>query len=149
MLDELDRRISEIDGVLNTLIEKNGYSYNQYAVLYSLGESPEGCCTQKKISENWYIPKQTVYNICQDLLKKGWIVFTKSETDKREKIITLTEAGRPFAHELYCNAEAFSSEVLKKFGKQRAQRLYELLSSFKEICAQEVEKLPSKEMVLN
>jgi hypothetical protein len=55
----------------------------------------------------------------------------------------------PYSIELYCNAESFSSEVLKKFGKQRAQRLYELLSSFKEICAQAVEKLPLKEMVLN
>ena len=148
MLDELDRRISAIENVLDCLIEKNGYSYNQYAVLYTLGESANGTCTQKKISEDWYIPKQTVYNICQDLLKKGWIVFVQSQTDKREKYISLTETGRPYALELYENAQSFSSAVFKKFGKSKTQKLYELLASLKEICALEVEKLPSKEMIL-
>lgn len=148
MLDELDRRISEIENVIDSLIKKNGYSYNEYAVLYSLGKTADGDCTQKKISEEWYIPKQTVYNICQELQKKGWIVFVQSQGDKREKNIRLTDVGRPYATELFTKAESFSSVVLKRFGINKAQKLYELLDLLKEICEQEVKKHPSKHMII-
>lgn len=148
MLDELDRRISEIEDVLDSLIKKNGYSYNEYAVLYSLGKTVDRDCTQKKISEEWYIPKQTVYNICQELHKKGWIVFVQSQEDKREKNIRLTDVGRPYATELFVKAESFSAVVLKKFGINKAQKLYELLDLLKDICKQEVEKLPAQHMII-
>ncbi|THA09887.1 MarR family transcriptional regulator [Rodentibacter pneumotropicus] len=34
----------------------------------------------------WYIPKQTIFNICKEYREKGWIEFCESQSDKREKL---------------------------------------------------------------
>ena len=46
------------------------------------------------ISEKWNIPKQTVNTILKDFLNKGYVEKVSSETDKRNKIVCLTEAGQ-------------------------------------------------------
>ncbi len=121
MLDKLEKHISEIENSIDSLIFKMGYSYSQFAVLYCLGASGSGNCTQKIICDKWALPKQTVYNIYREYKSKGWIVFSESSTDKREKYITLTPAGRPYAEEVFSFAESFSERVLKKFGSSRSE----------------------------
>ncbi len=138
MLDKLEKHISEIEKSIDSLISGMGYSYSQFAVLYCLGSSVSGNCTQKAICDKWFLPKQTVYNICREYKSKGWIVFSESSSDKREKYLILTEAGRPYAEEVFSRAESFSGKVLKKFGSSRSERLYVLLSELEQICKEEV-----------
>ncbi len=138
MLDRLEKHISEIESCIDSLISRMGFTYSQFAVLYCLGASEGGHCTQKIICDKWVLPKQTVYNICKEYKKKGWIVFSESSSDKREKYITLTESGRPYAEKVFSCAEAFSEKVLKNFGKVRTERLYALLSELDKICREEL-----------
>lgn len=84
----LGKHISEIDEVLDTWIDlKFALNYNHFAVLYCLAGAENGQCTQKQICDEWYIPKQTVFNICKEFREKDWIEFYPSSTDKRERII--------------------------------------------------------------
>lgn len=84
----LDKHISEIDEVLDTWIEQKFLlNYNHFAVLYCLASAENGQCTQKQICDEWYLPKQTVFNICKEFREKGWIEFYPSSTDKRERIM--------------------------------------------------------------
>ena len=53
--DNLGKKISEIDERIDALIAKTGLSYSEFAVLYTLAK--DGRSTQKKISEEWLIPK--------------------------------------------------------------------------------------------
>lgn len=62
--DDLGKKISEIDERIDALIAKTGLSYSEFAVLYTLAK--DGRSTQKKISKEWLIPKQTVFNVCKD-----------------------------------------------------------------------------------
>ena len=90
----LGKHISEIDEVLETWIkQKFSLNYNHFAVLYCLAGAENGQCTQKQICDEWYMPKQTVFNICKEFREKGWIEFYPSPTDKRERIMQLTNAG--------------------------------------------------------
>ena len=43
--DELGNCISQIDNVIDQWINKLGLSYNHFAVLYSLANTPDGQCT--------------------------------------------------------------------------------------------------------
>ena len=69
-----------------------GLSSNGVFVLHSFYES-NGRCTQKMISEKWNIPKQTVNTILKDFQKKGYINMVSDDSDKRNKLICLTESG--------------------------------------------------------
>lgn len=69
--DDLGKKISEIDERIDALIAKTGLSYSEFAVLYTLAK--DGRSTQKKISEEWLIPKQTVFNVCKDFRQKGLV----------------------------------------------------------------------------
>ncbi len=117
--DELGNRIGEIDDTINQWINKLGLSYNHFAVLYSLANTPDGQCTQKQIGDEWYLPKQTVFNICKEYKEKGWIEFEISPNDKREKIMRLTPDGKAQAEPVLQATRSISEQALAEFGKKK------------------------------
>ena len=53
--------------------------------------------TQKKIAERCSNQKQAVNLVIRSLLENGYVLLQESPTDRRNKIVTLTEAGRTYA----------------------------------------------------
>ena len=76
---------------------KNGMGYPEMMVLYGLYAFK--CSSQKEIAEHCGIVKQTVNTVVHDLEKHGLIEMTPSKTDKRSRIISLTDAGLAYAME--------------------------------------------------
>ena len=76
---------------------KNGMGYPEMMVLYGLYAFK--CSSQKEIAEHCGIVKQTVNTVVHDLEKHGLIEMTPSKTDKRSRIISLTDAGQTYAME--------------------------------------------------
>lgn len=138
--DELGNRISEIDGTVNQWINKLGLSYNHFAVLYCLANAQDGQCTQKHICDEWYLPKQTVFNICKEYKEKGWIEFSESPTDKREKILRLTQTGQAYAEPILQKTQAISEQAFAKFGERKTKQLFALMQEFSEIFQQHIDK---------
>lgn len=131
----LDKHISEIDEVLDTWIEQKFLlNYNHFAVLYCLASAENGQCTQKQICDEWYLPKQTVFNICKEFREKGWIEFYPSPTDKRERIMQLTNAGKLQAEPIYEATTEMFENAFNVFGKQKSSQLFALMSEFSQIC---------------
>lgn len=93
--DDLGKKISEIDERIDALIAKTGLSYSEFAVLYTLAK--DGRSTQKKIGEEWLIPKQTVFNVCKDFRQKGLVQIGEQSVDKRERAMSLTQKGHDVA----------------------------------------------------
>lgn len=54
-------------------------------------------CLQSKICERLSATKQTVSAIIKKFWKLGYISLTESETDRRNKIIRFTDAGKEYA----------------------------------------------------
>ena len=131
-LDILNQRIAELESALDMWINKLEIGYNHFAVLYSLVAAQDEQCTQKKISEEWYLPKQTVFNICKEYKEKGWIEFSESQTDKRERVMRLSNAGKSYAEPIYQATEQLSDKVFARFGKKKTAQLFSLLSEFSE-----------------
>lgn len=138
--DLLGGYISEIDHLIENWIKRLGSNYNHFAVLYTLANTPEGECTQKQICEEWYLPKQTVSNICKDYREKGWIEFHDSPTDKRERILRLTDDGKAQAEPLWQATQTMCDNTFKTFGKQKTARLLALMAEFAQVCEKEIEK---------
>ncbi|PJG85577.1 MarR family winged helix-turn-helix transcriptional regulator [Conservatibacter flavescens] len=140
-LDKFEKQINEIEVVMDAWVEKLGLGYNHYAVLYSLATAENGQCTQKQICEEWWVPKQTVFNICKDYKEKGWIEFSESSTDKRERIMRLTEMGKAQAEPIRKKTEQFDEQTFARFGKKKTAQMFALLAEFCDICRTQVENM--------
>lgn len=138
--DELGQAIGQIDNTVNHWIDKLGLTYNHFAVLYSLANASDGQCTQKYICDEWYLPKQTVFNICKEYKEKGWIEFSESRADKREKILRLTQTGQAYAEPILQKTQAISEQAFAKFGERKTKQLFALMQEFSEIFQQHIDK---------
>lgn len=138
--DDLGKKISEINGRIDALIAKTGLSYGEFAVLYTLAK--DGRSTQKKIGEEWLIPKQTVFNVRKDFRQKGLVQIGEQSTDKRERAMSLTQKGHDVADPIVHASDELGERVFARLGKKNAQKLFLLLTRFCEICDKEIENTP-------
>lgn len=135
--EQLSKYVGEFDEAVNEWIKTLGLSYTHFSVLMSLAEMPDGC-TQKQIGEDWFLPKQTVFNICKEYREKGWIYLEESPNDKREKILRLTESGKAVAVPIKHATDELFTKAFARFGKKKTQQLFLLISEFSQICHQEI-----------
>ena len=138
--DDLGKKISEIDERIDALIAKTGLSYSEFAVLYTLAK--DGRSTQKKIGQEWLIPKQTVFNVCKDFRQKGLVQIGEQSADKRERAMSLTQKGHDVADPIVRTSDELGERVFAKLGKKNAEKLFLLLTRFCEICDKEIENTP-------
>ena len=142
--DDLGKKISEIGERIDALIAKTGLSYSEFAVLYTLAK--DGRSTQKKISEEWLIPKQTVFNVCKDFRQKGLVQIGEQSADKRERAMSLTQKGHDIADPIVHASDELGERVFARLGEKNAQKLFSLLTRFCEICDKEIENTPDIQM---
>lgn len=76
----------------------HGISYAELSVLYTL--LTKGSDTQKSISENYGLPKQTVNHCIRHFENEHYLRLETSKQDKREKSVFLTEKGESFARSI-------------------------------------------------
>jgi len=138
--DDLGKKISEIDERIDALIAKTGLSYSEFAVLYTLAK--DGRSTQKKIGQEWLIPKQTVFNVCKDFRQKELVQIGEQSADKRERAMSLTQKGHDVADPIVRASDELGERVFAKLGEKNAEKLFLLLMRFCEICDKEIENTP-------
>lgn len=138
--EQLGTHVGEIDNLLDAWIHAIGLSYNHFAVLYTLGSSPDRQCTQKQICEEYYLPKQTVFNICKEYREKGWIEFFPSDTDKRERIMRLTEQGKTAAQPVVERTNDICSRTFAAFGEEKTRQLFALMSEFCQVAKKQLDQ---------
>ncbi len=110
----------------------HGLSFNSVMVLYSIYEEA-GNCTQKVISQKWLIPKQTVNMILKDFEKRGLIELVPLETDKRNKLIKPTAAGRDYAAAIITELRKLELFTIETMGLERMRQINEDMALFVEL----------------
>lgn len=109
--------------------KKRGLSYNAVMVLYSIYQQKEDC-TQKLISEKWFIPKQTVNTILKDFEKRNFITLLPLPSDKRNKVIHATPTGAEYANRIISELREVELYVMKHFGLERVKHFNDELAFF-------------------
>lgn len=74
----------EFNYVYEDWAKVHGVSVNSLLVLSAIYEGTEDC-TQKKISQRWRIPKQTINTILKDFERKGFVQLLPMKKDERKK----------------------------------------------------------------
>ncbi len=116
-----------------------GLSDNGVLVLYSFCESDEPC-TQKSISQKWCIPKQTVNTILKDFMKKGYVEMVSAPEDRRNKLLSLTESGKAFAHSVIDKLHRKEIYVLQKMGLENIVSMNDNTELFIKLFREETEE---------
>lgn len=109
-------------------------------MLYTLAK--DGRSTQKKISEGWLIPKQTVFNVCKDFRQKGLVQIGEQSADKRERAMSLTQKGCDAADPIVRASDELGERVFARLGEKNTEKLFSLLERFCEICDKEIKNAP-------
>ena len=127
LMEELNRYYAvwqETNYVYTEWAKAHGISVSCLLALTAIDEGGEDC-TQKKISQRWLIPKQTVNMILKDFERQKFVELLPMQGDKRNKRIQFTAAGRAYADTILPELRKAELSVIQKMGLERMHRFSE------------------------
>ena len=105
-----------------------GLSYTGLIVMYEIYEIEN--CTQKKLGEYCFIPKQTVNAVVTSFYKKGWITLEEMPQDRRNKTIHLTEKGRKDTEEILEKVKENENKAMEQLSESERETLMSLTKKY-------------------
>lgn len=124
IFDLISRDIARINYAYEDFAKKENINYTILAIITTIYNS--NGATQKEISQNWILPKQTVNSSCQSLIEKGYLTTRKSNHDKREKYLIFTNKGINFAKPIVSKLNNIEDKVLEIVGKEKIMQYYNI-----------------------
>ena len=94
--------------------------------------------TVSQISEMMRMTNAAVSKTIGSLEDQGYILKVINKKDKRQSYLELTENGKNKLAEIHSEMNSFAESVIKQFGDEKMERLYELLDEINEIAEQEI-----------
>jgi len=135
-LQAINEANCRINGLYTKWAHKSNHNYYMFLVCYIL--YMEDTVTQKQISQDCEIPKQTVNNVITTLKQEACITLEPGDVDKREKKISFTEKGRQYASEMLAPIFEIEERIVQKMGKERMGLLVELTCLFCDFLEEEI-----------
>ncbi|MCI8496855.1 MAG: winged helix-turn-helix transcriptional regulator [Clostridiales bacterium] len=119
----------EYNYVYEEWAKAHGLSVNSLLVLCAIHDGGDDC-TQKKISQRWLIPKQTINMVFKDFERKGFVELFPMTRDKRNKIIRFTKTGKEYADTIISELRKVELFVVEEMGVERMKQLNENMALF-------------------
>lgn len=119
----------EYNYVYEEWAKAHGLSVNSLFVLCAIHDGGDDC-TQKKISQRWLIPKQTINMVLKDFEHRGFTELFPMPEDKRNKIIRFTKTGKEYADTIISELRKVELFAVEKIGIERMQQLNENMALF-------------------
>lgn len=110
-------------------VELNFTSLSILSALYEIEN-----CTQKKLCEQCFLPKQTVNTAVTAFYKKGWIRMEELPEDRRIKTIHFTEKGRREAQRILHKVRDSERQAMKDLSKAEREQLLSLTERYVTAC---------------
>ncbi|NCB73133.1 MAG: MarR family transcriptional regulator [Clostridia bacterium] len=122
------KRISDyIETDANRALEQYGITFSQARVLSFLIKSQDKVIIQKDIEEFLELKHPTVIGILQRMEAKGIIVSSVDQQDKRQKIITLTDAAFELEKRIADHVEDAEQRMAEGMTKEELDEIKRLL----------------------
>ena len=119
----------EYNNVYVEWAKAHGLSVNSLLVLCAIHDGGDNC-TQKKISQRWLIPKQTINMVFKNFERKGFVELYPMPEDKRNKVIRFTQEGKEYADNIVAELRKVELSVIEEIGIERMQQLNENMALF-------------------
>lgn len=137
-INELMSALSQIDALYADWAKKNNQNYYMSHIFYVIYMSSP--LKQKEIVIRAGMPKQTVNSVILQLLKKEYISLNTDITDKRSKIITMTEKGRSLAQSVFEPLLTCEMAALEKIGIKRVENMLGTLKEYSQYLKQKMQE---------
>ena len=113
----------EVVKLYKPYLDRIDLTYTQYITMMLMWEN--GCMRVKEIGDCLYLDSGTLTPVLKKLEDKGFVERKRSDSDKRDLFVTLTEKGA----QLRETALSVPSEMSKciNIGQEKSQQLYSLL----------------------
>lgn len=134
-MEQLNRYYSiwqEYNYMYEEWAKAHGMSVNNLLVLSAIHEGGKDC-TQRKISQRWMIPKQTVNMILKEFERKGLVELLPMQEDKRNKLIRFTSAGNEYADAIISKLRKVELYVIEEMGIERMKQVNDNVALFVEL----------------
>lgn len=105
--------IDQIDEAYYKVLRTLGIKDNAFVLFYAIADGKS--YSQKKLCEEWSVPRTTLNTIVQEYIGKGYIQL--ASTGHKEKEIILTEAGKAFVKEILTPIFAAEEKAIEPFLK--------------------------------
>lgn len=122
----------EYNYVYEEWAKAHGLSVNSLLVLSAIHEGGKDC-TQRKISQRWMIPKQTINMVLKGFEQKGLVEMFPMQEDKRNKLIRFTPAGNRYADSIISQLRKAELFVIEEMGIERMKQLNDNTALFVEL----------------
>lgn len=120
----------KINGIYDDYARSVDIPYTNLYILSMISQSDE--CTQKIICERTFLPKQTVNAIITGFYKKGLVELRELPSDRRNKTIHLTKAGKEYIKEIIPHIQGAEYAAMESLSEKQRNILIESLCIYKE-----------------
>lgn len=138
-LRRLDNSLLLVRGVYADWAKRYGVSYNGMAILYYMDGF--GSCTQKQLSEEFLIPKQTVNNVVKKLFAAGYIRECPKDGQReggwREKRLELTEEGKAHTDEMMGGLFHAEEVAARRIGRVQLTEMVDIMERYGSVLKEE------------
>lgn len=110
---------------------KHGLTAKELFVLDIIWFSPEGCL-QSDICERLSATKQTVSAIIRKFYKLGFVSLTEAESDRRNKIVRLTDTGVKYTEKIIPPAAKAEIDAMSELPEKDIAELVRITTLFSE-----------------
>lgn len=112
---------NQINALYSFWARKQGISRNQLIFFFCMDNRES--CTPSDLSAEWFISKQTLTGILQDLHKQGFVELSPNPADKRSKMIKLTPLGKEKSTSILTPMREMEIKYLKEMGLKESLQL--------------------------
>lgn len=139
MLNKFWEVWGQSDSLYNKWANKHNINNVRLFVLYTLDRNES--LTQKRISLYTGLAKQTVSSVIQALKKEDIIILLPSiNSDKREKLVVLTDKGKQYCKELLTPLYVVEERTFELMGEDRVKQMVDSINLFNTILDKEMRK---------
>ena len=142
-MSRLNKSLNNIDSAYAKIAKNHGLTFNSLMMLYLLEESKN--ITQKQICDTLHLPKSTVHSILSDFIKQQYVTLVAG-SNKKEKFVVFTEAGRGFFSKIFEETERFEKKVLSSLGEDTCLFLIETAEKLSGIIKDEIAEISDSEV---
>ncbi len=139
-IDRMYEAVQKIDQVYEKWSALHGLTSYEMQIYYEIKKNKEAVITQKDLSHMLDAPKTSINSIIKKQVQAGYIEMTVNPLNKREKVISLTEAGKKFAKELIDPLFRYEEETARQLSEDKMETAIEIQNRFADILLEKVEQ---------
>jgi len=98
---------------ISAVLKPYNLTHEQFNVLRILRGSHPRCMCQKEVLSRMISPQSNITALMKKLINKGFVSIIKSEADKREYVISITDEGLVLLKKLDAEIKPQMAELLK------------------------------------